>query len=360
MKNTISTGFCFDSSSLQLSIDKFDEEFSKIMLDSDSKWNECEAKQEKAWNKYKKEVEDKWDSFVTSTPKEWVDYSEDKNSRSKINFEKGCIEIEVVVPADDPKAVEAAKKKIAGQTGKVFSDNNIINDNLLQGQVKDKSGKIVSKKNANEFIENEVIPEIKLEKKEFRAKDGIARIKYKAKIQMVPDHLRIRAKRYLPMVKRNAARFSVNPQLILAVIHTESYFNPMAVSHCGAIGLMQIIPRYAGCDAYKYIYDKEKILDSEYLYKPENNIELGAAYLHLLKRKHFSSIPQNPKNRYLTVCGYNWGPGAMRNKILKRYNVGNMSDADLFGLLRKKTPKETSDYLKRVTERIPLYSQFFQ
>ncbi|MEA3397114.1 MAG: murein transglycosylase domain-containing protein [Chloroflexota bacterium] len=341
------------------SIDKFDEEFSKIMVDSDSKWNEYKAKHEKAWNKYKKKVEDKWDGFVTSTKKELVDYSEDKNSRSRINFEKGCIEIEVVVPADDPKAAEAAKKKIARQTSKVFSDNNIIGENLLQGQVKDKSGKIVSKKNANEFIKNEVIPEIKLEKKEFRAKDGIARIKYKAKIQMVPEHLRIRAKRYLPMVKKNAKRFSVNPQLILAIIHTESCFNPMAVSHCGAIGLMQIIPRYAGSDAYKYIYNKEKILASAYLYKPENNIELGAAYLHLLKRKHFSSIPKNPKNRYLTVCGYNWGPGAMRNKILKRYNVGNMSDADLFGLLRKKTPKETSDYLKRVTERMPLYANFF-
>ena len=362
MKNTLSTGFCFDSSSsssLQVNFDNFDEEFEQIMSGSERKWDEYAAKQEKAWNKYKKEVEDKWDSFVTSTKKEWVDYSEDKNSRSRINFEKGCIEIEVVVPADDPKAVEAAKKKIAGQTSKVFSDNNIIGDNLLQGQVKDKSGKIVSKENANEFIKNEVIPEIKLEKKEFRAKDGIPRIKYKAKIQMVPDHLRIRAKRYLPMVIKNAGRFSVNPQLIFAIIHTESCFNPMAVSHCGAIGLMQIIPRYAGCDAYKYIYDKEKILDSAYLYKPENNIELGAAYLHLLKRKHFRSIPKNPKNRYLTVCGYNWGPGVMRNKILKKYNVGNMSDAELYNLLRKKTPHETANYLKRVTERMPLYSSFF-
>ena len=78
LKNTISTGFCFDSSSLQLNIDDFDEEFEQIMSGSERNWNEFKAKQEKAWNKYKKEVEDKWDSFVTSTKKEWVDYSEDK------------------------------------------------------------------------------------------------------------------------------------------------------------------------------------------------------------------------------------------------------------------------------------------
>ena len=167
----------------------------------------------------------------------------------------------------------------------------------------------------------------------------------------------------LDKITRSIIRFSqkyyLNPYLITAIIYCESHFIPNIEGKVGDAGLMQIIPRYAGCDAYKYIYDKEKILDSAYLYKPENNIELGAAYLHLLKRKHFSSIPKNPKNRYLTVCGYNWGPGAMRNKILKRYNIDNMSDADLFGLLRKKTPKETSDYLKRVTERMPLYSSFF-
>ncbi|MBU4420515.1 MAG: transglycosylase SLT domain-containing protein [Proteobacteria bacterium] len=340
-------------------IDKFDEEFSKIMQDSEKEWNEWEAKQEEAWNKHKKEVEDKWDSFVTSTQKDWVDYSDDKESRSSVDFRDGFIEMEAVIPADKKGAVEEAKKRIKEQTRKLFSDKNKAGEKLLENQVKDKSGKPVADANVEQFIKSEVLPKIKAEDKPYIAKDGVKRQKYKARIALISEHLRIRAGRYLPIVQRNAERFNVSPQLIMAVVHTESYFNPMAVSHCGAIGLMQIIPRYAGCDAYKYIYDKEKILDSAYLYKPENNIELGAAYLHLLKRKHFSSIPTDPKNRYLTVCGYNWGPGAMRKKILEKYNVGNMSDADLFGLLRKKTPKETSDYLKRVTERMPLYSNFF-
>ena len=357
--NIIHNGVCFGSSEPQVSFDHFDEEFEQIMSGSEHKWDEYAAKQEKAWEKYKKAVEDKWDSFVISTKKEWVDYSEDKSSRSRIDFEQGSVEIETVVPAGTPDAKKNAEEKIAAQTRKILSGRNVIGENLLKDQIKDKNGKIISEKNEDKFIEREVIPGIKLEKKEFRAKDGIVRIKYKTKLQMVPDHLKKRAERYLPLVKKNAARFSVNPQLILAVIHTESYFNPMAVSHCGAIGLMQIIPRYAGCEAYKYVYNKEKMPDSSYLYKPENNIELGAAYLRLLQKKYFGSIPKNPKNRYLTVCGYNWGPGSMEKKILKKYNVNAMSDTDLFGLLRKKTPKETSDYLKRVTERMTLYSNFF-
>jgi membrane-bound lytic murein transglycosylase C len=173
---------------------------------------------------------------------------------------------------------------------------------------------------------------------------------------MVPNHIRVRAEKYLPFVRKNAARFRLNPQLILAIIHTESYFNPLAISSCNAVGLMQIIPRHAGREAYRFVYNRDIIITTEHLYNPENNIELGCAYLHLLRYKHFSDVAGELKNRYVSICGYNWGPTSVRRKIMKIYPVEAMSDRELYMLLRQKTPHETKEYIKRVTELMRIYN----
>jgi len=87
-----------------------------------------------------------------------------------------------------------------------------------------------------------------------------------------------------------------------------------------------------------------------------NNINLGSAYLYLLYSKHFADIQERDKRLYLTICGYNWGPTAIKQNIIQRYQVSFMSTNKLYRLLRYRTPQETSDYLKRVTERSNTYS----
>jgi hypothetical protein len=44
------------------------------------------------------------------------------------------------------------------------------------------------------------------------------------------------------LINKNALHFNVDPNLVFAIIKTESNFNPRAVSHAGARGLMQIMP----------------------------------------------------------------------------------------------------------------------
>lgn len=81
----------------------------------------------------------------------------------------------------------------------------------------------------------------------------------------------------LKLVHLEATRANLPPELILAVIETESNFDPYAISVAGAIGLMQIMPfwlneigrpndnllhvdtnlRY-GCTILKFYLDKEK------------------------------------------------------------------------------------------------------
>lgn len=77
------------------------------------------------------------------------------------------------------------------------------------------------------------------------------------------------------LVHQIAARYSMDPQLVLAVMQAESGFNPGAQSAKNAQGLMQLIPATAQRFGVKDVWD------------PAENIRGGAAYLHWLMR-HFS------------------------------------------------------------------------
>jgi len=63
----------------------------------------------------------------------------------------------------------------------------------------------------------------------------------------------------------------VDPLLIIAVIGVESRFNPIAQSDGGAMGLMQVIPRYHG--------DKFDAASGESVLDPRTNIHVGARVL---------------------------------------------------------------------------------
>ena len=74
------------------------------------------------------------------------------------------------------------------------------------------------------------------------------------------------------MVRTEAVRLGVPISLALAVAHAESYFEPAALSHAGARGVMQVMPATAR-DEYG--------IPAHMLWQPRINIRLG---LHFLKR----------------------------------------------------------------------------
>ncbi|MBK1701038.1 lytic transglycosylase [Thiococcus pfennigii] len=94
------------------------------------------------------------------------------------------------------------------------------------------------------------------------------------------------------LVRRLAPNYGLDPDLVLAVIETESNFNPSARSPKNAQGLMQLIPATAARFGVEDTWD------------PEQNIRGGMAYLSWLL-KHFDGDVE------LALAGYNAGEGAV-------------------------------------------------
>ena len=105
-------------------------------------------------------------------------------------------------------------------------------------------------------------------------------------------------------------KYSLSPKMILAVIATESAFDPYAVSPKGAVGLMQIMPSTGQYLATELGFGWE---GAERLTDPWLNIECGAYYLKALMRR-FGSIET-------ALVAYNYGP----TKIAGRIETGDFS-----------------------------------
>ncbi|WP_173199676.1 lytic transglycosylase domain-containing protein [Geobacter sp. SVR] len=75
---------------------------------------------------------------------------------------------------------------------------------------------------------------------------------------------------YEQIIKTCSEKYGVSAPLIKAVIHAESGYNPNAVSHKGASGLMQLMPGTA------------KSLKVSNSFNPRDNVEGGVKYLRFL------------------------------------------------------------------------------
>jgi len=103
------------------------------------------------------------------------------------------------------------------------------------------------------------------------------------------------ARAYRGMIDRAAALHGVSPAIVEAVMAVESSYNPRAVSHKGAMGLMQLMPDTAARYGVKDAFD------------PEQNILGGTKYLSFLLRLFQGNVD-------LACAAYNAG-----EKVVQRY-----------------------------------------
>jgi soluble lytic murein transglycosylase-like protein len=93
-------------------------------------------------------------------------------------------------------------------------------------------------------------------------------------------------------IREAAALYQIPTELVRAVIKVESDFDPRAVSHANARGLMQLIPETA---------ERMMVRDS---FDPRDNIFGGTRYLRVLANTFNGDIE-------LTLASYNAGEGAV-------------------------------------------------
>jgi len=294
-------------------------------------------------------------------PKEYVKYTQNYLARASVDFDQGLITVETLDQADplaslknaivttlltphDPRAVDlySAGTVKLGETP------------FLLGQVQDHEDQDIrwawrAERFADHLLQNS------LQTRTIQVEARSRPVRF-VTITMVPGHSHLRARQYSPLVERFSRDFDLSRNLVYAVIKTESDFNPYAVSHAPAFGLMQIVPSSAGRDVHRFLHQTDGIPGRDFLFIPENNIRYGTAYLHLLQFKYLSEIADPLSREYCSIAGYNTGPGNVlrtfhpdRDRAL--HQINRLAPLEVFTTMRRKLPyQETRDYLAKVLE----------
>ncbi|MGE5689779.1 MAG: lytic transglycosylase domain-containing protein [Pseudomonadota bacterium] len=104
---------------------------------------------------------------------------------------------------------------------------------------------------------------------------------------------------YPDIVRGHAENYGLDPELLAAVIYTESKFDADARSASGAIGLMQLLPETARGIAVRTGGGRFRTDD---LYDPEINVRYGSWYLRHLLQKYDGDLRK-------ALAAYNGGQG---------------------------------------------------
>jgi soluble lytic murein transglycosylase-like protein len=119
-----------------------------------------------------------------------------------------------------------------------------------------------------------------------------------------------------------AMELGLSPRLALSMAKVESGYDHRAVSPKGAIGVLQLLPRYV-CQEYDVTPDM--------LFDPEVNIRIGLEYMKWL-------LMRFDENLDLSLAAYNAGP---RRVVEAGYGIPPIG--------------ETRDYVRKVKEAMRSY-----
>ncbi|HTP12272.1 MAG TPA: murein transglycosylase domain-containing protein [Bacteroidota bacterium] len=323
---------------------------------------------QKMWGK--KEID-------TSTTKRYVGYDSDFKGRRSVDFEKGEGKIEVLIDPNDASDPAKVKKAVETEVVKMIQDKGTddplasksgavpLAAPILTNQVRTSGGKPVTPENASQFASDVALGST-VHRELVTGSDGKKRVNVSASFPLVPDHVRQRATEFKSMIQNESKRFNLDPRLVFATVHTESYFNPKARSGAPAYGLMQLVPTSGARSAYLFVYKEDKLLTPDYLYQPKNNVELGAGLLNLMMTKDFKDIRDERSRVYCAIAGYNTGPGGVARAFAGKRDIpkavemiNRMTPEQVFEQLRTRLAfEETRKYIVTVTDKMKLYEEW--
>lgn len=292
----------------------------------------------------------------------YVKYTQGYESRVVTDFDRGVLTIETL-DATSPRAsleaaiVSALLTSSDPSAAELFTDKDVTLDArrkpYLYGLVQDHHGRpIRSREQAENFAKFLVLHRMRT--RTMTADSGAATARF-VELSMVKNFETEGADRYRPLAVKYGTQYHVSPSLVLAIMKTESHFNPFAVSNAPAYGLMQLVPTSGGRAAYKRARGLDEAPTPDYLFDADHNIELGAAYLGELGDNEYRAVG-NPESRdYCVIAAYNTGPGNVarafpdKHQIMKSINA--LPPSALYERLHTRLPyEETKTYLSRVTD----------
>jgi soluble lytic murein transglycosylase len=148
---------------------------------------------------------------------------------------------------------------------------------------------------------------------------------------------------YWTEVRRQAMENSLNPYLVASLIRQESEFNPGAVSHANAYGLMQLLPQVGKGEARAAHIQHFSIAS---LLAPEVNIQLGTHYFKEMVTQYNGQVEY-------ALAAYNAGS----NRVDDWRQSGHYGDVAEF--VESIPFTETREYVQAIMRNAKVYQRLY-
>ncbi|HKI74101.1 MAG TPA: murein transglycosylase domain-containing protein [Pseudomonadales bacterium] len=349
-----------------------DQDFNDVDRNLENQYQAIDQAMEDAYRRLGEQVGKKWGKDQVKLPgkKDWVDYSADLKTRRIFDFDTGDMRLERVIDAGDSPAGMISDLTQAANTALKDSDKDLAGKDIAlnwarqQLSVKGIDIPVPAREDPTPVLKDiaPAIDDAQLADSVSAALTsgsdqhkgtvttavvplGNGKRKVVVEVPFDAGYKTTLAGRYLDVIMSGANREGLPASLVLAVMDTESSFNPRATSPIPAYGLMQLVPKSGAMDAYQYLHGDKKLVDPEYLYDPDRNVDLGTAYLGLLDQRYLAAVDDKTSRLYCTIAAYNTGAG----NVARAFS-GNTDIGDAASLINKMTADEVYNQL---TERLP-------
>ncbi len=367
------------------------EEYGQYSKELEEEFQKYTQIMQEEMKKFEKEILNYWEKPDMSDKTKWVEYSDDFTTKKIVDFENKTMKIEIIVDEKEKnkeeKIKEAMKNLILEDKKEAFKNDKVAQNvekkvaveikNIKTDEVKeepivlpmftDKEKYEKATKEEKEVIAQNITDKL-VKEKEIKEKPSKVENKkiISIEVPLPQDGISKKAEQFREYVEKYSKEFKIQKELIYAVMHSESSFNPMAKSPIPAYGLMQIVPKSAGQDVMKRFYGKQELPAPSYLYNSENNIKTGTAYLNILYYNYLKSIKDEQSKFLCTIAAYNTGAGNVaraftgRTKISEAAEkINTMTPVNVYKTLKKNLPyDETKRYVDKVYGRTKIYRNF--
>ena len=140
---------------------------------------------------------------------------------------------------------------------------------------------------------SKLITDSRVRKKGYKLKRSYNTKPYRSGGSRAPYYAKPVKSKFDALIVNMALKYDLEPSFIKAVVHIESAFDPFALSHAGAMGLMQLMPATAA--VYQLTQDH---------FNPNRNVEVGVQHIKDLMERYDS-------DKRLSLAAYNAGAGAV-------------------------------------------------